>query len=116
MATADDADKPSVSDVEESRTRLCEEFAAIAGADIAVAQCYLAENEWEMEVEQLQLTGPRELHRTLTHLLSYNFQRALNSFFEADLENVFDVESSPKRDVNPQTKRLKTEENPPEVW
>lgn len=39
-----------VSSVEENRSRLCEEFASIAGTDRAVAQCYLAENEWEMEV------------------------------------------------------------------
>lgn len=36
---------------EENRTRLCEEFAGIAGTDSAVAQCYLAENDWEMEVQ-----------------------------------------------------------------
>lgn len=36
---------------EENRTRLCEEFASVAGTDSAVAQCYLAENEWEMEVQ-----------------------------------------------------------------
>lgn len=36
---------------EENRTRLCEEFASIAGTDSAVAQCYLAENDWEMEVQ-----------------------------------------------------------------
>uniref|UniRef100_A0A8C6S2I3 Tyrosyl-DNA phosphodiesterase 2b n=1 Tax=Neogobius melanostomus TaxID=47308 RepID=A0A8C6S2I3_9GOBI len=39
-------------------------FASIAGTDSAVAQCYLAENDWEME-------------------------RALNSFFEADLERSY---------------------------
>lgn len=44
--------KASVAEpLEENRTRLCEEFAAIAGTDSAVAQCYLAENEWEMEVQ-----------------------------------------------------------------
>lgn len=50
MTSTSDADKPSVSNVEETRTRLCDEFAAIAGTDGAVAQCYLAENDWEMEV------------------------------------------------------------------
>lgn len=50
MASGSDADKPSVSNAEENRTRLCDEFAAIAGTDSAVAQCYLAENDWEMEV------------------------------------------------------------------
>lgn len=36
---------------EENRTRLCEEFASITGTDSAVAQRYLAENDWQMEVE-----------------------------------------------------------------
>lgn len=44
--------KASVTEiVEENRTRLCDEFASIAGTDSAVAQCYLAENEWDMEVQ-----------------------------------------------------------------
>ena len=51
MAATSDSDKPSVSNVEENRTRLCDEFAAVAGTDSAVAQCYLAENDWEMEVQ-----------------------------------------------------------------
>lgn len=50
MASTSNSDKRSVSTVEENRSRLCEEFAAITGTDSAVAQCYLAENEWEMEV------------------------------------------------------------------
>lgn len=50
MASTPDVEKPSVSDVEENRIRLCDEFAAVSGTDRAVAQCYLAENEWEMEV------------------------------------------------------------------
>ncbi len=50
MASTSDSDEPSVSNLEENRTRLCDEFAAIAGTDSAVAQCWLAENEWEMEV------------------------------------------------------------------
>ncbi|KAJ8273276.1 hypothetical protein GJAV_G00099700 [Gymnothorax javanicus] len=50
---------------EELRIRLCDEFASISGSDTAVAQCYLAENDWDME-------------------------RALNSFFEADTKAVFD--------------------------
>ena len=51
MASTSNSEKPPVSDVEKDRTRLCEEFAAIAGTDSAVAQCYLAENDWEMEVQ-----------------------------------------------------------------
>lgn len=50
MASTSSSDKPSDASVEENRTRICEEFAKIAGTDSAVAQCYLAENEWEMEV------------------------------------------------------------------
>lgn len=43
------------------RAQQCDEFAAIASCDQAVAQCYLAENDWHME-------------------------RALNSFFEPLME------------------------------
>lgn len=50
MASTSELDKPSVSNVEEDRARLCDEFAQITGTDRAVAQYYLAENEWEMEV------------------------------------------------------------------
>lgn len=32
------------------RRLLCVEFASVASCDAAVAQCYLAENDWEMEV------------------------------------------------------------------
>lgn len=53
MASTSDSDKPSVSNVEKNRTRLCTEFAAVAGTDAAVAQNYLAENGWEMEVTQV---------------------------------------------------------------
>lgn len=86
MESTSDSDKPSVSNVEEHRSRLCDEFAAIAGSDSAVAQCYLAENEWDME-------------------------RALNSFFEADLEKVFE-EDFPDSETSPKTKRQKVEEQP----
>nr|XP_020443879.1 tyrosyl-DNA phosphodiesterase 2 isoform X1 [Monopterus albus] len=88
MASSSDSDKPSVSNLEENRTRLCDEFAAVAGTDGSVAQCYLAENKWDME-------------------------RALNSFFEADMETVFEVEDSPKREISPKPKRHKAEEKPP---
>ncbi len=39
-----------MSALEETRTSLCDQFASISGSDSAVAQCYLAENEWDMEV------------------------------------------------------------------
>ncbi|KAI1901670.1 hypothetical protein AGOR_G00036780 [Albula goreensis] len=57
----DDTKSPLQTEIglEESRTRLCDEFASITSSESAVAQCYLAENDWDME-------------------------RALNSFFEAD--------------------------------
>lgn len=88
MASSFDGNKPSGSNVEESRARQCAEFAAIAGADNAVAQYHLAENDWNME-------------------------RALNSFFEADMENVFGEEDVPKRDTSPKVKRIKVEEKTP---
>ncbi|XP_042320960.1 tyrosyl-DNA phosphodiesterase 2 [Sceloporus undulatus] len=47
--------------VEESRRRLCYEFASISSTDVAVAQGFLAENGWDM-------------------------QRALNSYFEPPLD------------------------------
>ena len=54
MSAVTESVKPSVeTSVEETRTGLCEEFASITGSDSAVAQCYLAENEWEMEVHLL---------------------------------------------------------------
>ncbi|KAG8520366.1 Tyrosyl-DNA phosphodiesterase 2 [Galemys pyrenaicus] len=43
------------------RKLLCVEFASVASCDAAVAQCFLAENDWEME-------------------------RALNSYFESPVE------------------------------
>ncbi|XP_034982307.2 tyrosyl-DNA phosphodiesterase 2 [Zootoca vivipara] len=46
---------------EKHRKLLCLEFTSISGSDLAVAQCYLAENDWDM-------------------------QRALNSYFEPPLE------------------------------
>lgn len=44
------------------REQRCAEFASIAGCDLAVAQCYLAENDWELE-------------------------RAINSYFEPGVES-----------------------------
>lgn len=87
MASTSEVEKASVSDVEEDRNRLCEQFAAVAGTDRAVAQCYLAENEWDME-------------------------RALNSFFEADLEKVFEEDLTENESV-PNPKRQKMEEKTP---
>ncbi|XP_046875752.1 tyrosyl-DNA phosphodiesterase 2 [Hypomesus transpacificus] len=85
MSAVTESVKPSVeTSVEETRTGLCEEFASITGSDSAVAQCYLAENEWEME-------------------------RALNSFFEADMEAVFEVADSPEWDSSPKVKRQKVD-------
>ncbi|XP_054620032.1 tyrosyl-DNA phosphodiesterase 2 [Dunckerocampus dactyliophorus] len=83
MATTSDA-----GDLEESRARLCEEFAGIAGTDSGVAQCYLADNDWNME-------------------------KALNAFFEADLEKVFEAEWSSDKESEPATKRQKVEEKTP---
>ncbi|XP_030644366.1 tyrosyl-DNA phosphodiesterase 2 [Chanos chanos] len=77
----------SLASLEETRLRLCDEFASITGSDSAVAQCYLAENEWEIE-------------------------RALNAFFEADMESVFDAEDTTERGDSVQNKRK--EQHPPE--
>ncbi|XP_007547805.1 tyrosyl-DNA phosphodiesterase 2 [Poecilia formosa] len=86
MASTSNSESPSVSDVEKSRSGLCEEFATITGTDSAVAQCYLAENDWEME-------------------------RAINSFFEADMERIFE-EDFQESDSVPPKKKQKVEEEP----
>ncbi|XP_072532023.1 tyrosyl-DNA phosphodiesterase 2 [Salminus brasiliensis] len=69
-------------ELEQTRLRRCDEFSTITGSDSAVAQCYLAENDWDME-------------------------RALNSFFEADMESVFDVEDG--EEGRPVSKRKGTD-------
>ncbi|CAG11154.1 unnamed protein product, partial [Tetraodon nigroviridis] len=89
MASTSNSESASTT-VEENRIRLCEEFATIAETDVAVAQRYLANNEWEME-------------------------RALNSFFDTEMEKVFEVENSPENETCHQTKRQKVEANPPAV-
>ncbi|XP_032436185.1 tyrosyl-DNA phosphodiesterase 2 [Xiphophorus hellerii] len=86
MASTSNSESPSVSDLEKSRSGLCEEFATITGTDSAVAQCYLAENDWEME-------------------------RAVNSFFEADMERIFE-EDFQESDCVPPKKKQKVEEEP----
>ncbi|XP_043993861.1 tyrosyl-DNA phosphodiesterase 2 [Gambusia affinis] len=86
MASTSNSESLSVSDLEKSRSGLCEEFATITGTDSAVAQCYLAENDWEME-------------------------RAVNSFFEADMERIFE-EDFQESDCIPPEKKQKVEEEP----
>lgn len=54
MASTSNSETASTT-VEENRIRLCEEFAKIAETDAAVAQWYLAINEWEMEVMQFYI-------------------------------------------------------------
>lgn len=50
-AELDDDDDEDEGAPEAKKRRLqCAEFAKVAGCDPAVAQCYLAENDWEMEV------------------------------------------------------------------
>ena len=67
------------------RRLLCVEFASVASCDAAVAQCYLAENDWEMEVSFrcFSLAGslPWWCRRT-SHPCVFVLQRALNSYFE----------------------------------
>ncbi|TRY84388.1 hypothetical protein DNTS_025473 [Danionella cerebrum] len=67
-------------DLETTRTSLCEQFAMLSGSDSAVAQCYLAENDWDVE-------------------------RALNSFFEANMDAVFDVEDEETNENVARSKR-----------
>ncbi|MCJ8749623.1 hypothetical protein PDJAM_G00178420 [Pangasius djambal] len=76
--------------LEETRSRLCEQFVTVTGSDSAVAQCYLAENHWDME-------------------------RALNSFFEADMESVFDVEDTEEENKRQPSKRKETDTDAPEA-
>ncbi|CAL1584689.1 unnamed protein product [Knipowitschia caucasica] len=84
------SDTASASNVKESRSRLCKEFASVAGTDSAVAQCYLAENDWEME-------------------------RALNSFFEADLEREFESkDSQEQKKQSPEPKKRKMAQKGPQ--
>ncbi|XP_014707098.1 tyrosyl-DNA phosphodiesterase 2 isoform X1 [Equus asinus] len=59
------------------RRLLCVEFASVASCDDAVAQCYLAENDWEME-------------------------RALNSYFEPPVEESA-LESPPETLSGPES-------------
>ncbi|XP_065768724.1 tyrosyl-DNA phosphodiesterase 2 isoform X2 [Muntiacus reevesi] len=59
------------------RRLLCVEFASVASCDAAVAQCYLAENDWEME-------------------------RALNSYFEPAVEESAS-ESRPESPSEPES-------------
>ncbi|XP_003788387.1 tyrosyl-DNA phosphodiesterase 2 isoform X1 [Otolemur garnettii] len=69
---ADETDEPEV----KKRRLLCAEFAAVASCDAAVAQCYLAENDWEME-------------------------RALNSYFEPPVDESA-LESRPETASEPE--------------
>ncbi|XP_041931595.1 tyrosyl-DNA phosphodiesterase 2 [Alosa sapidissima] len=87
-------DVPAAADfLEETRLQLCDEFASITGTDGAVAQCYLAENDWDME-------------------------RSVNSYFEADMESAFDVqfvEETRKENASTEAKRktsVDSENNP----
>lgn len=45
-----EADREEGEPEAKKRRLLCVEFASVARCDSAVAQCYLAENDWEMEV------------------------------------------------------------------
>lgn len=71
------------------RRLLCVQFASVANCDPAVAQCYLAENDWAMEVSfvaRSPSSSPRAGARpSLTTVCV--FQRALNSFFEPPAED-----------------------------
>ncbi|XP_048364317.1 tyrosyl-DNA phosphodiesterase 2 [Sphaerodactylus townsendi] len=66
----EEEDQKRREELEKHRRQLCTEFASIASTDAAVAQCYLAENDWEM-------------------------QRALNSYFESPVDEQY-VERMPQ--------------------
>ncbi|GAB5571176.1 tyrosyl-DNA phosphodiesterase 2 [Prionailurus iriomotensis] len=70
-----EADREEGEPEAKKRRLLCVEFASVAMCDSAVAQCYLAENDWEME-------------------------RALNSYFEPPVENSAS-ESRPETPAGP---------------
>nr|XP_060470647.1 tyrosyl-DNA phosphodiesterase 2 isoform X1 [Panthera onca] len=70
-----EADREEGEPEAKKRRLLCVEFASVATCDSAVAQCYLAENDWEME-------------------------RALNSYFEPPVENSA-LESRPETPAGP---------------
>lgn len=59
-------------DLEKSRLDLCEEFATITGSDSAVAQCYLAENDWEMEVSNIKQSLQKPKRKS--HSFSFSFR------------------------------------------
>lgn len=68
------------------RRLLCAEFASVASCDAAVAQCYLAENDWDMEVRsRLSLPALCHVERTVRCCFLV-FQRALNSYLEPPVE------------------------------
>ncbi|XP_032197142.1 tyrosyl-DNA phosphodiesterase 2 isoform X3 [Mustela erminea] len=72
------------------RRLLCVEFASVANCDPALAQCYLAENDWEME-------------------------RALNSFFEPPAEDSA-AESPPGPAAGPECWSLSVVVYPATFW
>ncbi|KAK0144973.1 Tyrosyl-DNA phosphodiesterase 2 [Merluccius polli] len=71
----------------DEKLRLCDEFAKITDSDSAVSRRYLSENGWEME-------------------------RALNSFFEHDMEKVFEGVDSPEKERGPAVKKKKQSHTP----
>ncbi|KAL4629949.1 tyrosyl-DNA phosphodiesterase 2-like [Arapaima gigas] len=74
-----DGQRDSDTELEALRSRLCEEFSAVSGAEPGVAQRYLARSDWHME-------------------------RALNSFFDEDMKAVFDeAHGSLKKPICPAT-------------
>ncbi|XP_033855003.3 tyrosyl-DNA phosphodiesterase 2 [Acipenser ruthenus] len=74
MEDTEDQMQQSELAVVEERNRMCDEFASITSTDNAVAQGYLAENDWDIE-------------------------RAVHSFFEADVETI-PCDISPELDSN----------------
>lgn len=50
MTRSAKSDKEVMEGLEETRSRLCKQFVTVTGSDSAMAQVYLAENDWNLEV------------------------------------------------------------------
>lgn len=78
MASTSNSETASAT-VEENRIRQCEEFATIAETDVAIAQCYLANNEWEMEVMYINI-GSLETLEQLEICMAFRYTASLSIY------------------------------------
>lgn len=81
MASTSNSETASAT-VEENRIRQCEEFATIAETDVAIAQCYLANNEWEMEVMYIYMLniGSLETLEQLEICMAFRYTASLSIY------------------------------------